>query len=193
MEPGFPARAGCSPVIVLSKPEPSAYIDELGHDERGKWVLLRSYYIIVVKNHLLSFDTAPQTHCCHDDEETPIYCLLCLEPLPQNQQSFFLTALNVGCGIPETCEHAHSFNIDNAFSEEMFASVFIVCVISTLKIVAAVTAYKPQHKYILCLMLWPEFPLGSLAQNSVQKCVPEHLEIKFRAINVYAKNICPVP
>ena len=66
-------------------------------------------------------------------------------------------------------------------------------VISTIKMVAAVTAYKPQHKHIPCLILWPEFPFGFLAQNGVQNFVPEYLEIRFRTINVYAKNISPVP
>ena len=32
-----------------------------------------------------------------------------------------------------------------------------------------------------------------MAQNDVQNFVPEHLEIKFRTINVYAEYICPVP
>jgi hypothetical protein len=66
-------------------------------------------------------------------------------------------------------------------------------VISNLKIVAAVTAHRPQHKYILCLMLWPEFPFGPLAQNGAQNFVPEHLEIKFCTINMYAKDVSPVP
>jgi protoheme ferro-lyase len=83
--------------------------------------------------------------------------------------------------------------IDSNISEELPVSIFTVQVISPIKKEAVVTIKKAQRRYILYLILWPEFPFASLAQNGVQNFVRQHWDIKFRTFNTYAKNIRLTP